>query len=52
MRRADSSFNDLADGTGGAFTDAFDEFALVYANRAEQDNGHLRQAISDCKIAI
>jgi Uncharacterized protein conserved in bacteria (DUF2252) len=39
-------------GTDETCTDSFEEFAQVYADQAEQDYGHRKQAIYDGKIPI
>jgi uncharacterized protein (DUF2252 family) len=39
-------------GTDDAFADAFEEFAHIYADQAEQDYGQLRQAITDGAIQV
>ena len=39
-------------GADETFSDAIEEFAQVYADQAEQDYGHLKQAISDGKIPV
>jgi uncharacterized protein (DUF2252 family) len=39
-------------GTDGAFAEALEEFAAVYADQAEQDYGQLQQAITEGKIEV